>query len=90
MTANEGGSLTFLHVATQQQKGLELNGSIHNVQVSPDGKTVWATVVPGGGHDENKKESHKNLTDAMNMGDHADMMGKNGMNRGDHAKMMSQ
>jgi YVTN family beta-propeller protein len=32
-------------------KTIEIEGSVHNVQISPDGKTLGATVVPGtGGH----------------------------------------
>lgn len=32
-------------------KTIEVEGSVHNVQISPDGKTLGATVVPGtGGH----------------------------------------
>lgn len=34
-------------------KTIEVEGSVHNVQISPDGKTLGATVVPGtGGHGE--------------------------------------
>ncbi len=104
VTANEGGSLTFLDVATQKQKELKLMGSVHNVQVSPDGKTVWATVVPGGGHDDKIGESHEAQQGTMNMVDHskmadqtdmnmtemAKMMVQNGMNMADHAKIMDQ
>ncbi|MGG6310627.1 YncE family protein [Paenibacillus macerans] len=46
-TADEGGSITKIDAATNQVlQTLAIEGSVHNVQVSPDGKTVGATVVP--------------------------------------------
>jgi YVTN family beta-propeller protein len=51
-TANEGGSIS--KIDSKSNKVLEtikVDGSVHNVQVSPDGKLLGATVVPSSGHD---------------------------------------
>lgn len=59
-TANEGGSISKIDAATNTIiNTIELEGSVHNVQVSPDGKIIGATLVPEtGGHDE-EDESHE-------------------------------
>ncbi|WP_310828755.1 YncE family protein [Paenibacillus pedocola] len=46
-TANEGGSISKIDAATNQViDTIEIDGAVHNVQISPDGKTVGVTVVP--------------------------------------------
>jgi len=46
-TANEGGSISKISIDEQKViSTIELGGAVHNVQVSPDGKVVAATVVP--------------------------------------------
>ncbi|MFD5853414.1 beta-propeller fold lactonase family protein [Cytobacillus pseudoceanisediminis] len=56
-TANEGGSISKIDAATNSiVSTIEVDGSVHNVQVAPDGKMIGATVVPkmaGHGGDEN-------------------------------------
>lgn len=50
-TANEGGSIS--KIDAQSYKVLEtvkVDGTVHNVQVSPDGKMIGATVLPSNGH----------------------------------------
>lgn len=50
-TANEGGSINKIDVATNKVVDtISLEGAVHNVQVSPDGKVFGATLVPGMGH----------------------------------------
>ena len=50
-TANEGGSIDKIDVATNEVvETISLEGAVHNVQVSPDGKVLGATLVPGMGH----------------------------------------
>lgn len=56
-TANEKGSISKIDAADNSIiTTIEIEGSAHNVQVSPDGKLIGATVVPsmsghGGGRD---------------------------------------
>jgi YVTN family beta-propeller protein len=57
-TANEGGSISKINaVKNSVVDTIKIDGSVHNVQVSPDGKIIGATVVPQmgshfeGGHD---------------------------------------
>ncbi|MEK7253763.1 MAG: YncE family protein [Bacteroidota bacterium] len=38
---------------------------IHNVQVAPDGKTVWATTLPGGGHVHGEALEHLVVIDPV-------------------------
>lgn len=50
-TANEEGSISKISV--EQQKLIEtfkIDGAVHNIQVSPDGKVVGAVVVPEMSH----------------------------------------
>lgn len=52
-TANEGGSISKIDVATNEVvETISLEGAVHNVQVSPEGKVLGATLVPGMRHDE--------------------------------------
>ncbi|MBD8071292.1 beta-propeller fold lactonase family protein [Bacillus sp. PS06] len=54
-TANEGGSISKINASTDEvENTIEVDGVVHNVQVSPDGKMLGATVIPGGGdsHDD--------------------------------------
>jgi YVTN family beta-propeller protein len=57
-TANEGGTITKINSADNTVVAtIEGEGTVHNIQVSPDGKIVGATLVPlvedghGDGHD---------------------------------------
>lgn len=46
-TANEGGSISKIDAATNEVAStIDVAGSVHNVQVSPDGKMIGATVMP--------------------------------------------
>ncbi|WHY62460.1 beta-propeller fold lactonase family protein [Cytobacillus firmus] len=60
-TANEKGSISKIDAADNSiVTTIEVEGSAHNVQVSPDGKLIGATVVPGmGGHDGHGEVSAK-------------------------------
>jgi YVTN family beta-propeller protein len=50
-TADEGGSITKIDAETNQvESTIEIDGTVHNVQVSPDGKILGATIVPKMGH----------------------------------------
>lgn len=57
-TANEGGTISKVNAADNKVTAtLKADGIVHNIQISPDGKVVAATLVPGGhgghgGHDE--------------------------------------
>lgn len=55
-TADEGGSISKVNAATNEVvEIIEVEGVVHNVQVSPDGKMLGATVLPAMHHG---KESH--------------------------------
>ncbi|MBC8078860.1 MAG: YncE family protein, partial [Gorillibacterium sp.] len=46
-TANEGGSITKIDALQNKVVDtIKIEGSVHNVQVSPDGKILGATLVP--------------------------------------------
>lgn len=46
-TANEGGSITKVNAADNTVAAtIEGEGTVHNIQVSPDGKIIGATLVP--------------------------------------------
>ncbi|PLR83998.1 YncE family protein [Bacillus sp. V33-4] len=50
-TANEGGSISKIDATSNQVIAtIEVDGAVHNVQVSPDGTMLGATVVPGMDH----------------------------------------
>jgi YVTN family beta-propeller protein len=57
-TANEGGTISKVNATDNKVTAtLKADGIVHNIQISPDGKVVAATLVPGGhgghgGHDE--------------------------------------
>lgn len=54
-TANEGGGITRIDAATNTViDTIPLEGTVHNVQVSPDGKVLGAILVP-------KVEGHGNM-----------------------------
>ncbi|PAE36666.1 YncE family protein [Bacillus sp. 7884-1] len=59
-TAEHGG-ITKVDAATNKTiKSIDIEGSVHNVQISPDGRILGATVVPEigehGGHDSGHEE----------------------------------
>jgi YVTN family beta-propeller protein len=61
-TANEGGSISKISVKDQEViSNFKFDGAVHNVQVSPDGKVVAATIVPGmmSGHDQSMEMKGK-------------------------------
>ncbi|MCM3693397.1 YncE family protein [Neobacillus niacini] len=65
-TAEQGAITKVDATSNKTIKTIEVEGSVHNVQISPDGKTLGATVVPGtGGHGEqacsecNHEEGHE-------------------------------
>lgn len=52
-TANEGGTISKINVKDNKVAAtLKADGIVHNIQISPDGKVVAATLVPNpeGGH----------------------------------------
>jgi len=58
-TANGGGSISKIDASTNEVvKTIEVDGLVHNVQVSPDGKTVGATVLPAVEHGATHGDSH--------------------------------
>ena len=47
-TANEGGSISIIDVATNKVgHTIKEDGVVHNVQISPDGKVLGAVLIPG-------------------------------------------
>ena len=59
-TADEGGSISKINALSNDVvEIIEVEGSVHNVQVSPDGKVLGATVVPAMGHgEESESDAH--------------------------------
>lgn len=61
-TANEGGSISKIDASSNEVvESIEVDGAVHNVQVSPDGKILGATLVPAmshGGEESNSDDSH--------------------------------
>lgn len=56
-TANEGGSISKIDSSTNKVvKTINVDGAVHNVQVSPDGKMIGATVVPSMNHNEDSHD----------------------------------
>lgn len=50
-TANEGGTISKISVKDNKiTETIEAEGVVHNIQLSPDGKVVAATLVPETGH----------------------------------------
>ncbi|MCH6267809.1 YncE family protein [Neobacillus citreus] len=59
-TANEGGSISKISVKDQNVVStIKVEGAVHNIQVSPDGKVVAATVVPKMAHGHNESMDMK-------------------------------
>ncbi|MBP1931123.1 stalk domain-containing protein [Ammoniphilus resinae] len=57
-TANEGGSISRVDAVTNKvMDTIKENGVVHNVQVSPDGKVLGATLIPSMG---NMDHGHSN------------------------------
>lgn len=57
-TADEGGSITKINANTNKVvETIEIDGVVHNVQVSPDGKMLGATVIPGDGDSHEETDS---------------------------------
>ncbi len=49
-TANEGGTISKVNaISNEVVKTIQAEGVVHNIQVSPDGKSVAATIVPSMG-----------------------------------------
>jgi YVTN family beta-propeller protein len=68
-TANEGGTISKVNAMNNEVvKTIQADGVVHNIQVSPDGKTVAATIVPSMGahggdeHDDGGHEMKMNGT----------------------------
>lgn len=50
-TANEGGTISKVSVKDNKvAETIQADGVVHNIQLSPDGKVVAATLVPENGH----------------------------------------
>jgi YVTN family beta-propeller protein len=50
-TANEGGTISKINVKDNKVADtIEADGVVHNIQLSPDGKIVAATLIPESGH----------------------------------------
>jgi YVTN family beta-propeller protein len=64
-TADEGGSITKISIKEEKViSTIEVDGTVHNIQVSPNGKVVAATVVPEmNGHGESSDSGHKESTE---------------------------
>ncbi|MDR6999456.1 YncE family protein [Neobacillus niacini] len=59
-TANEGGSISKISLNEQKVlSNFKFDGAVHNIQVSPDGKVVAATVVPEMMHGHDKSMDMK-------------------------------
>lgn len=61
-TANEGGISKIDALTNKFIESIEVDGTVHNVQISPDDKIIGATIVPSGAHEEQteEKEPHSN------------------------------
>lgn len=58
-TANEGGSISKIDTKSLEViHTLNVEGTVHNVQVSPDGSLLGATVVPAGGHSDHSASTN--------------------------------
>ncbi|WP_448975274.1 YncE family protein [Mesobacillus sp. LC4] len=50
-TANEGGTISKVSVKDNKvAETIQADGVVHNIQLSPDGKVVAVTLIPGSGH----------------------------------------
>ena len=80
-TANEGGSISKIDVVTNEVvETIPLEGAVHNVQVSPDGKVLGATLVPGMGHG-----TEVNSESTEHGDEHADMTSEHNDGASEHA-----
>ncbi len=60
--ANEGGSISKIDVETNQVVAtIKVDGAVHNVQVSPDGKILGATLVPEMQHGNDQSMDMKGM-----------------------------
>jgi YVTN family beta-propeller protein len=58
-TANEGGSISKINAADNKLVDeINVDGLVHNVQVSPDGKMLGATLIPASGDDHDDGHGH--------------------------------
>jgi YVTN family beta-propeller protein len=61
-TANEGGSISKISVKNLKVLDtFKMNGAVHNIQVSPDGSVVGATIVPSMMHGEEHSDDHESM-----------------------------
>ncbi|GGJ71388.1 YVTN family beta-propeller protein [Anoxybacillus voinovskiensis] len=61
-TANEGGSISKIDVETNQVvAAIKVDGAVHNVQVSPNGKILGATLVPEMQHGNDQSMDMKGM-----------------------------
>ncbi|MBB6284943.1 YVTN family beta-propeller repeat protein [Geobacillus subterraneus] len=61
-TANEGGSISKIDVKTNEVVAtINVDGAVHNVQVSPDGNILGATLVPEMHHGHDQSMDMKGL-----------------------------
>lgn len=67
-TADEGGSITKVNAETNQVvHTIKIEGTVHNVQISPDNKIVGATLVPSmGEHKEHNSSGSDEHSMKMN------------------------
>lgn len=65
-TANEGGISKVDATTNKVIETIEVEGSVHNVQISPDDKIIGATVVPSGAHGTHEEQTEE----AETHGDH--------------------
>ncbi|KGK89148.1 40-residue YVTN family beta-propeller [Desulfosporosinus sp. HMP52] len=61
-TADEGGSISKVDVSTNKVvETIKQEGSVHNVQVSPNGKILGATLVPEGSMSSMSGDAHMEM-----------------------------
>lgn len=61
-TADEGGSISKVDVNTNKVvETIKQEGSVHNVQVSPNGKILGATLVPEGSMSSMSGDAHMEM-----------------------------
>jgi YVTN family beta-propeller protein len=84
-TAEQGAITKVDETSNKTIKTIEVEGSVHNVQISPDGKTIGATVVPGtGGHGEQtcSECSHDEGDEEGHGEEHGESEGEHGQSNG--------
>lgn len=73
-TADEGGSISKIDSSTNEVvETIEVDGTVHNVQVSPDGKMLGATVVPAMNHGEDSQGEDSHEDDSHGGDSHGEM-----------------